>query len=133
MSLSSSVRVFVVDDESVIAFTLAAILPNSGFVAFPFTKPLEALKHAETEHPDLLISDVMMPEMTGIELATRIKTGSPDTHVILFSGQAATSDLLKSARAEGHDFRLLTKPIHPTDLLAVVRLLTDPLPAASTV
>jgi DNA-binding response OmpR family regulator len=132
MTSTSITRVFVVDDESVIAFTLAAILGRSGFAAFPFTHPKEALLHAQSDPPDLLISDVMMPEMSGIDLAIQIKVGSPGTHVLLFSGQAATADLLKSARAEGHDFRLLTKPVHPTDLLAAVRLLTNPLGAGST-
>jgi DNA-binding response OmpR family regulator len=119
-------RVFIVDDESLIAFTLAAILGQKGFETFPYTDPFKALMEASVGPPDLLISDVAMPEMNGVDLAVHMKTAHPKTRVILFSGQASTADLLKSANADGHNFCLLTKPIHPTDLLAVVgRLATS--------
>jgi DNA-binding NtrC family response regulator len=111
---------YVVDDERLIAFTLAAILKNSGFAAVAYTNPLDALKAAESEAPALLISDVVMPEMTGIELAVRFKSLHPACKVLLFSGQAATADLLNTAKQEGHDFVLLQKPIHPKDLLAAI-------------
>jgi DNA-binding response OmpR family regulator len=111
---------YVVDDERVIASTLAAILRTSGFAAVAFTNPLDALKAAESEAPALLISDVMMPEMTGIELAVQLKARHPQCKILLFSGQAATANLLESAHLEGHDFVLLQKPIHPNDLLAAI-------------
>jgi CheY-like chemotaxis protein len=111
---------YVVDDEKVIASTLAAILKNSGFAAIAFTNPQEALKAAESEAPALLISDVMMPEMTGIELAVQLTSMHPTCKILLFSGQAATADLLASARQDGHDFVLLQKPVHPKDLLAAI-------------
>jgi CheY-like chemotaxis protein len=71
--------------------------------------------------PELLISDVVMPEMTGIELAITLRTTAPDCKVLLFSGQAVTRDLLLKARDEGHDFEIITKPIHPADMLNRVR------------
>jgi CheY-like chemotaxis protein len=110
-------NVFVVDDEVVIAETLATILRISGFVATSFTSPLDALNLTRTMVPDLLITDVVMPEMSGIELAIKIKSLCPDCKVLLFSGQAATADLLSAARAEGHEFEILSKPVHPKDLL----------------
>jgi CheY-like chemotaxis protein len=57
----SSTRVFIVDDEPVIASSLAAILQMNGFSARFFTCPLEALAAARSESPDLVISDVAMP------------------------------------------------------------------------
>ena len=113
-------RVFVVDDEKVIASTLAAILQLSGFVASFFVDPREALKLASQQCPQLLISDVMMPGMSGIELAIKMKEICPDCKVLLFSGQAATADLLQVAREQGYDFQLLSKPVHPTELLSQV-------------
>jgi CheY-like chemotaxis protein len=117
-------RIYVVDDEWVIASTLASILKMNGFNARFFISPIEALEVARSVTPDLLISDVMMPEMTGVELATKLKEFCPDCKVLLFSGQAQTADLLKKARSEGHDFNLLTKPVHPKDLLAHVHDIT---------
>jgi CheY-like chemotaxis protein len=125
MTQESKQITYVVDDERLIASTLAAILKNSGFAAVAYTNPLEALKAAESETPALLISDVMMPEMTGIELAVRLKSLHPTCKVLLFSGQAATADLLQTARQDGHDFVLLQKPIHPKDLLAAIGTLRD--------
>lgn len=121
--MKTGLKVFVVDDESVIAITLTAILNQSGFDAESFTNPVEALEQARTTKPDLLISDVMMPEMTGIELAIAVKNECPECKILLFSGQAATVDLLQAAREQGEEFHLLAKPIHPADLLQKIRAL----------
>ncbi|WP_263385776.1 response regulator [Granulicella arctica] len=114
-------RIFVVDDEQLIATTLATILERSGFSAQCFFNPLEALDAARCNAPDLLISDVMMPELSGVELAVQIKALWPLCQILLFSGQAGTADLLQTAREQGHDFHLLSKPVHPSDLLKEIR------------
>jgi CheY-like chemotaxis protein len=113
--------VFVVDDEAVIAQTLAVILNKAGFHATAFDHPAKAIAAGAESAPDLLISDVMMPGMTGIELAIHFRKTLPDCRVLLFSGQAATADLLAQAREQGYDFDLLSKPVHPADLLAKLR------------
>jgi DNA-binding NtrC family response regulator len=110
-------RIFVVDDEPVIASSLAAILQMNGFSARFFTCPLEALAAARSESPDLIISDVAMPDISGLDLAIQMRAQYPNCKILLFSGQAGTSDLLESARARGYDFRLLQKPVHPTEFL----------------
>lgn len=115
-------RIFVVDDESVIAKTLATILQRSGFDAVSFTAPLAALEAAREKEPDLVISDVVMPVLSGIDLAIRLKEEHPNCRILLFSGQAATANLLEEARERGHDFELLSKPIHPSEFLLKVKL-----------
>ena len=109
--------VFVVDDEHVIASSLAMILCHEGFDATPYTLPLDALKASCSKAPDLLISDVLMPRLSGVDLAIQVQKKCPGCKVLLFSGQAATAPLLEEARAKGHDFELLSKPIHPKELL----------------
>jgi DNA-binding NtrC family response regulator len=116
-------RVFVVDDEPVIASTLAAILKLHGYAAAFFTSPREALRAAQSKAPDLLISDVVMPGISGIDLAIQMKAQYPACKVLLFSGQATTRDLLKDARTQGHDFLLIEKPIHPSDMLSKIGIL----------
>jgi CheY-like chemotaxis protein len=114
-------RVLVADDEQVIANTLAIILNQAGFEAravFSGEKAVEALDSFE---PDMLISDVIMTGMTGIEAAIISRQKLPKCKILLFSGQAATADLLEVARAQGHEFEILAKPVHPTDLLAKLR------------
>lgn len=109
--------VLVVDDERVIADTLSTILSRSGFAALTAYNGPSALTLARDRKPDLLISDVMMPGMTGIELAITISETIPGCKVLLFSGQAATVDLLEKARHAGYNFATLAKPVHPTDML----------------
>jgi CheY-like chemotaxis protein len=119
--LSNSVsRVFVVDDEQVIASTLAAILIMHGYSATFFTSALAALAAARSEAPDLLISDVAMPGLSGIDLAIQMKAQYPECKILLFSGQAATLDLLEDARNQGHSFQLLEKPVHPSVMLSSI-------------
>jgi DNA-binding NtrC family response regulator len=117
LSTEQAFRIFVVDDERVISETLAAILQLSGFEAIPFTNPLEALNDSRFQSPDLLLSDVSMPELSGVDLAVQIKLKYPSCRILLFSGQASTVDLLEAARGQGYDFQLLSKPVHPKDLL----------------
>jgi CheY-like chemotaxis protein len=118
-------RVYVVDDEQIITGTIAAILNQSGFDATPFTNPVEALDQTRSQAPNLLITDVVMPQMSGIDLAIQAKEICPSCKIVLFSGQAGTADLLQVARQRGHDFQVLSKPIHPTDLLLDIRNLTE--------
>jgi CheY-like chemotaxis protein len=120
VSSNSVARVFVVDDEPVIAATLATILRMNGFSARFFTDPVEALAAARLDAPDLLVSDVAMPGLTGIDLAIQIKAQYPDCKILLFSGQATTQDLLEDARSQGHNFQLLQKPVHPSVMLSMI-------------
>lgn len=113
--------IFVVDDEAIISNTLSIILRQSGFDATAFSSSMKALEAISNKEPDLLLSDVVMPEMSGVELAIQFRKIRPDCKVLLFSGQAATSDLLATARSQGYDFDLLEKPVHPADLLAKIR------------
>jgi DNA-binding response OmpR family regulator len=113
--------VFVVDDDLMIASTTTSILRLNGYDAHSFTDPLEALEAARTVRPDLVIADVIMPKLSGIDFAIRLKEQCPTCRVLLFSGQAETGDLLKAALERGHHFEVLAKPIHPTDLLARIK------------
>lgn len=117
----SKPRVLVVDDERVIADTLATILNQNGFEASAVYTGSAAVDSARTSHPDLVISDVIMQDMNGIEAAIRIRQMLPACKILLFSGQAATADLLEKARAQGHQFEILAKPVHPQDLLAKLK------------
>src|SRR5579859_5819175 len=115
--------IFVVDDEPVIASTLAAILKQHGYSATFFTSPREALAAARSKAPDLLISDVAVPGLSGVDLAIQMRTQYPECKILLFSGQVATQDLLEDTRSRGHDFQLLEKPVYPSTMLSEVAAL----------
>jgi len=114
-------KVLVADDERVIADTLAMILNQSGFDARAVYSGEKALELVPAFQPDMLISDVIMADLNGIDTAIRIRALLPGIKVLLFSGQAATADLLEKARKDGHEFDILAKPVHPQDLLNKLR------------
>jgi CheY-like chemotaxis protein len=68
----------------------------------------------------------MMPKMSGIELAVQIRQDCPNCKVMLFSGQVSIINLLAQAQADGHDFVLVDKPIHPAVLIErICKVLQD--------
>ncbi len=118
---SSKRKVLVADDEQVIANTLAIILNQAGFEATAVYSGEKAVESARLLQPDMLISDVIMTDLNGIDAAIKIRELLPHCKILLFSGQAATADLLDRARVQGHEFEILAKPVHPQDLLARLR------------
>lgn len=116
-------RVFVIDDELDIAKLLVVILQMNLFDAIPYSDPLIALNAAKATPPDYLISDIVMPGMSGIELAIAIQREVPKCKVLLFSGQIGASELIAAAIEQGHSFELVQKPIHPTRMVEAIRKL----------
>jgi CheY-like chemotaxis protein len=112
--------VLVVDDEAVIADTITKILSLRGYAATAAYDGDSALQTAMLIPPQLLLADVVLPGMNGIELAQIVKRIYPDCKILLFSGQASTVDLMASAHRAGHQFTLLNKPVPPEQLLALV-------------
>jgi CheY-like chemotaxis protein len=113
--------VMVVDDEVIIADTIVQILNRNGFQAHAVYNGRDAIESARLTRPNTVLSDVLMPHIDGVETAIAIRAVLPDTRIVLFSGQAATVEILERARAQGHDFELLPKPIHPVELLKHLR------------
>lgn len=118
---SPAPRILVVDDEKVIADTIVQILNQNGFIAEAAYGGQEAIDRARQHCPELVLSDVLMPKIDGVEAAIAIRELCPETRIILFSGQAATVEILARARERGHTFELLPKPIHPTELIKHLR------------
>ena len=126
--------ILIVDDEKVIADTLSIILTHAGFITMTAYDGVTALRIANAITPALLISDVVMPGISGVELAIMLTQAIPDLKILLFSGQASTADLLQKSRRGGHHFTTLTKPVHPTDMLKRISECLDsrrPVPASS--
>jgi PAS domain S-box-containing protein len=82
---------------------------------------ISALEICQQRVPDLLLTDVVMPGMNGIELAIAIRQQFIACQILLFSGHAETSEILQDARRRGFDFELLAKPLHPEQLLRKIK------------
>jgi DNA-binding response OmpR family regulator len=109
--------VFVLDDEPIIAETLRLILKRYGYEATKFTSSSEAWEAIKSNPPDLLLSDVGLPDITGVDLAIRITDEKIPTKILLLSGQSVTNDYLDDAAQRGYNFKVLPKPIAPQQLL----------------
>jgi CheY-like chemotaxis protein len=109
--------VLVVDDQRLIADSLVEILMNAGFEAAAAYDGWEALEAASRFCPDCVLSDVLMPRMNGVELAITIRKNYPRTTVLLFSGQAGISEILREGQSRAYEFELIPKPIHPLRLI----------------
>lgn len=119
-------KVLVVDDERLLADTTAAILSRAGFNAKIAYDGFSALETMASFHPDYVLTDIVMPSMNGVDLAIAITKMYPATAILLFSGQAGIADILSESRAQGFDFPLLAKPVHPTKLVEGLRNLQKP-------
>jgi DNA-binding response OmpR family regulator len=112
--------VLVVDDEPVIADTLVEILNRSGYAAIAAYDGEDALETALLMPPELVIADVGLPGISGIEVATVLRTKLPECKVLLLSGRAAPTGLSEPVKMDGNGFAVINKPIHPTELLAQI-------------
>jgi DNA-binding response OmpR family regulator len=117
----TKLRVLVADDEHIIADTLGIILNQNGFDAAAVYSGKNAVETARHFQPNIFLGDVVMPDMNGIDAAIQICAMIPACRILLLSGQAATTDLLRAAGPQGRNFEILLKPIHPTQLLARLR------------
>lgn len=112
--------VLVVDDEPIITDTLSAILNGLGFAAMTASNAISALDTALLIPPQVLITDLAMPGMDGLELAVAVTRAVPDCEAILFSGHASICDVAARMRALACDFVTLLKPVHPADMVACI-------------
>jgi len=116
-------KILVVDDNELIADTMAMVFRAEGFHVAATYNAQAALGLMQSESFDLLLSDVMMPGMTGIELAIEVTIRQAIPKVLLMSGVSETTDLLHNARKLGYNFEILAKPIGPTEVIEKVEQL----------
>jgi len=115
------IRILLAEDEEAMRTYLARALQNAGYEVVSVDRGTEALPLLQTEHFDLLLSDIVMPEMDpemgGIELAQSCAEISPATKVMFITGFAAVT--LKANR-EAPQAKVLSKPFHLRDLVMEV-------------
>ena len=121
-------RILLAEDDGAMRTYLERALHNAGFAVDSVDRGTAALPLLEENHYDLLLSDIVMPEMDGIELAQKCNELSPDTKVMFITGFAAVT--LKASR-EQPQAKVLSKPFHLKDLvMEVERVLGDRLSAS---
>jgi two-component system, cell cycle sensor histidine kinase and response regulator CckA len=118
--------VLVVDDEPLMCSMLTQVLQQEGFSVLTAACGTQALAlfRSHRHEIDLLISDIVMPEMDGPSLAAKLRAECPDIPVLLMSGYCESYQLR-------NDFEFLPKPFSIADLLSRVRVLMQHIPAAA--
>lgn len=115
--MTESPRILLAEDEEAMRSHLVRALENAGYEVVAVDRGTAALPYLESEKFDLLLSDIVMPEMDGIELAQRCNELSPRTKVMFITGFAAVT--LKASR-EQPQAKVLSKPFHLRDLVLEV-------------
>jgi CheY-like chemotaxis protein len=93
--------IFVVDDEQIIASTTKAVLQLNGYEVRSFVNPLEALEATHTVKPDLVIADVVMPGLSGLDLAIQLEELCPDLQGLAALGPSSDSGLARDRSPTG--------------------------------
>ena len=112
--------VLVVDREPPVADALTEILNRSGYAAVAAYDGEAALETALLMPPDMLITGIGLPGISGIELAIVVRETLPDCKVLLVAGEAAANDLPELANRAAKDFDRIDKPIRAEELLTKV-------------
>ncbi|WP_163992456.1 sigma-54-dependent transcriptional regulator [Pyxidicoccus caerfyrddinensis] len=112
-------HILVVDDEEDIRDTLAMILSLEGYDVSTADRGASALAMVEARHFDLVISDLRMPGMDGVETLVRLKRLRPDLQVIIATGYASAETALRCRLEGAYDY--ISKPFDMDDLLSLVR------------
>jgi DNA-binding response OmpR family regulator len=114
-------RILVVDDDPLLADTLVQILKNQGFDAIAVYSGQEAVVAARGFQPDSAVMDVMMTGLNGFEAAQSILEHVPACNFLLLSGRPEAGQIIAQERTKGNHFDVLAKPVHPQEVLDVLK------------
>ncbi len=114
MSRDKQLKIVVVDDEERAVEGLVELLKLDGFMVTGYSQPVRVLDHLQREPVDLLLTDLKMPEIDGIELLRRVRTLDPEVSVIMITGQGTVNDAVAAMKAGADDY--LIKPINIDEL-----------------
>jgi len=114
-------KILVIDDDVIVRETIVQILESEGYAVVSADDGKRGVALFRSERPDLVITDIIMPEKEGIQTITEIRAMTPDAKVIAISGggRIGNTDFLKIARLLGAS-DVISKPFDPDDFLSRV-------------
>jgi DNA-binding NtrC family response regulator len=121
MSQTTQRTILVVDDEEQILRALKRSLTREGFKVFPFNRPADALAALKEIRPEVVLSDHLMPEMTGLEFLKTVRNRAPDTCRIMLTGHAEMQTAIDAINV-GEIYRFLLKPWDDIELSVALSL-----------
>ena len=116
--MANKLKIMVIDDEEIVGKRLKPALEKRGDIVESFVNSKNALMRLSEEHFDIVITDIRMDEIDGLEVLDYIKSHSKDTKVIMITGYA-TVEVAREALAKGA-FDFIAKPFKPEDLRIII-------------
>ena len=118
-----NIKILVAEDEPLMLMAIEAKLKNEGYEVLGVSDGREALKAVELSQPDLIITDILMPYTSGLELISIIKSSGRNIPIIVLSGLGEEETVMEAFKLGADDF--LTKPFKPTELSVRVKRLIN--------
>ena len=122
-------RILVVDDDTALAEMIGIVLRTEGFEALFCADGAQAVDEWRSSRPDLVLLDLMLPGMDGIEICTRIRAES-GVPVIMLTARSDTADVVRGLEVGADDY--IVKPFNPKELVARIRTRLRPAPQTET-
>ena len=115
-------KILIIDDDELIIMTLRNVLTKEGFEVFKAENGNIGLELYKTHKPDLVITDMLMPDKEGLETISELKAIAPNCKIIAMSGGGSTQNMtfLELAKKIGAD-RVMQKPVRPADIIQTVK------------
>jgi two-component system chemotaxis response regulator CheY len=115
-------KILVIDDDALVRKTIVHLLEEAGYVVPSAEDGVRGMAMFRSEQPDLVITDIIMPEQEGIQTIAEMRKAKPDAKIIAISGggRIGNTDFLKIARVLGA-MDVISKPFDPDELLTIVR------------
>ncbi len=111
-------RIFVIDDDDVMLLSCRRILEKDGYQVETFNSGVEGLQRIQQVQPELLLVDLKMPELDGLQVIERVRGISPEIVIAVITGYATISTAVEAMKAGAYDF--LPKPFTPDELRLIV-------------
>ena len=118
-----STKILIIDDEKLVRESIAIYLEDSGYIVVEAEDGKQGIEHFCEFNPDLVLCDLRMPQLDGLEVLKKLSALSPDTPIIIVSGAGQIHDVVEALRLGAHDY--LVKPI--TDLAVLENAITNAL------
>lgn len=116
-------KIFLADDERILRVSLADELRDAGHDVSEFSQAEAVLQNLRVEKPDLLITDIRMPGMNGLELTEKVKAIAPDTVVVVMTAYTSVDTAIKALKLGAYDY--LSKPFSNEEIVLLTQRVAE--------
>jgi two-component system, NtrC family, response regulator AtoC len=110
--------VYVIDNNRIMRLCIADELRKAGYIVFEFSEPKSAIAHFRIAKPEAIISDMNIPEMSGLDLIDIVKNLYPEIYIVIMTAFATVDNAVNAMRLGAYDY--ITKPVEPQKILFIL-------------